>query len=64
MQHGVRTKYHLIDWGWNYGGEKWMSHAWTRRGHTRPSLYLRWMKRQFIRDERNRGKHEIATSLD
>ena len=64
MQHGVRTKYHLIDVGYNYGEEKWMSHAWARRGHTCYSRYCHFWKRRFNRDERIRGKHEIAASLD
>jgi hypothetical protein len=63
MQHGVSTKYHLIDWGWNYGEIKWMCHAWTRRGHTRVSLYCRFWKREFNRIERRRGKREAEQAL-
>jgi len=68
MQHGVRTKYHLIDLGYNYGETKWMNHAWAKHGCTRTSGYCRWMKHEFVQAERRRGKeeiqHEIATSLD
>lgn len=60
MQHGVSTKYHLIDPGYCYGEEKWMSHAWSRRGHTRTSGYCKFMKHEFVQAERRRGKLEIA----
>lgn len=63
MQHGARTKFHLIDRGWNYGEKKWELHAWARHGHTRMSEYVQWKKLQFIRDERRRGKREIAASM-
>lgn len=58
MQHGVRTKYHLIDPGWNYGETKWALRTFGRRGHTCPSRYQRFLKREFVRAERRRGKKE------
>lgn len=56
MQHGARTKYHLIDWNWTYGEEKWVCCHWTRRGHTRYSRYCHFWKREYIRAARRRGK--------
>jgi len=64
VQHGVRTKYHLIDWGWNYGEEKWMNSHWPRRGHTLFSLYCRFMKHQYVQAERRRGKAEVRRYSD
>jgi len=58
MQHGARTKYHLIDFNWTYGEIKWMHHAWSRRGHTLFSHWLHFWKREFNRIERRRGKKE------
>jgi len=64
MQHGGRTKYHLVDPGWNYGETKWMCHVWPRRGHTRFSRYLHFWKREFVRVERRRGRRESREALD
>jgi hypothetical protein len=63
MQHGVRTKYHLIDPGLDYGESKWMNHAYARRGCTRTSGYCRWMKHEFVQAERRRGKRECSVPL-
>lgn len=62
MQHGVKTKFHLIDWGWNYGETKWMASHWTRRGHTRYSRWCHFWKRWFVRSERRRGKEVTKVS--
>lgn len=37
-----------------------MNHSWTRRGHTRYSLYCHFWKREFNRAERRRGKREVS----
>ena len=59
MQHGERTKYHLLDPGWFYGEFRWISHAWSKRGlisGQRRAKALRWYKRQFVRAERRRNR--------
>lgn len=63
MQHGIKTKYHLLDPGFFYTEWKWMRHHWTRKGHTRFSITLHWMKRKFARDERHRGKQEVRNFI-
>ncbi|MFH1184526.1 MAG: hypothetical protein V1755_05745 [Chloroflexota bacterium] len=59
MQHGERTKYHLLDLGWFYGEFRWISHTWSKRGEISGqgrAQALRRYKRQFVRSERRRGK--------
>lgn len=63
MQHGSSNKRHLLDPGWNYGETKWVLRAFGRRGHTCPSRYQRFLKREFARAERRHGKKEILLCL-
>lgn len=56
MLHGSRTKFHLLDVGWNYEELKC---AWRKRGNVgRERRAINWYKRQFARAERRRGKRE------
>jgi hypothetical protein len=62
MQHGIRTKYHLLDPGWNYGELKWMTHSWGRGYVGNDRKAIKWYKRQFARAERRRGAREASFS--
>jgi macrodomain Ter protein organizer (MatP/YcbG family) len=61
MQHGSSTKYHLLDFGYNYGELKWLAHNWSKRGQVsrKKSYAIKSYKRQFARAERRRGKKEV-----
>ena len=59
MHHGIRTKHHLLDPGWDYGELKWLAHHWSKRGQIgNERRAIRLHKRRFARAERRRGKRE------
>jgi|WetSurMetagenome_2_1015567.scaffolds.fasta_scaffold224312_2 hypothetical protein len=63
MQHGISTKYHLVDSGWDYGEFRWLSHHYSKRGliSGKRRKSIRYYKNQFARAERRRGKREVQS---
>lgn len=62
MHHGLSTKYHLLDWGWNYGEMKCEEHNYCNHNggpRRKTAKSIRWYKRKFVRTERRRANREL-----